>query len=189
MSGYSAYRYCQDIWSLLLSAILQPIIKIKEYNVLFVNSAFCQLCRIMISHAKQNTSEFFNNLNVLTNCLIKNPYGKWIWSDFIYIYIYIYTHTHTELSQKFCDILLTYLLYPLIYNKSSQAFKIEAIMFHYLKPHWYQFLSLEAKNTSLKLPPPPLCCWSIPWIGTSNNLRGLSPDYMLGVASIQFSSF
>ena len=43
------------------------------------------------------------------------------------------------MSQKFCNIFVTYLLYSSSYNKSSQAFKIEAIMFPHLKQPFCQF--------------------------------------------------
>ena len=39
----------------------------------------------------------------------------------------------TKMSQKFCNILVTYLLYSSSYNKNSQGFKVEAIVLHHLK--------------------------------------------------------
>ena len=53
------------------------------------------------------------------------------------------------------------------------------------------YCSLRQRIPSLKLSFP-IGCWSIanagsePWIRTSNNLRELDPDDMLGVASVQF---
>ena len=42
--------------------------------------------------------------------------------------------------QKFCNILLTYLLYSSMYNKSSPEFKVKVIMLHRLKsPFHYYF--------------------------------------------------
>ena len=117
-----------------------------------------------------------------------------------------------RVSQKFCTILVTYLLYFSSYNKNSLKFKVEAIVLHCLKPPFCQFfdsmlitiLDFPGKEFfSLKLLPP-LRCWIIasagsePWIGKSNDPKEISWWYTgwnhLSVSSLisywrQFLSF
>ena len=90
---------------------------------------------------------------------------------------------NSKVSQKFCVILVTYLLYSSSFNKNSQAFKIEAIMLYHLNssfcliPYWFQFFSFKTKN-SFNEAFTSLGYWSIAnaisesWIGTNDNLRG-----------------
>ena len=58
--------------------------------------------------------------------------------SYIYIYIYIciyntlgFTHFYTRVSQKFCNMLVFALFWS--FNKTSQTFKLEAIMLHGVK--------------------------------------------------------
>ena len=84
----------------------------------------------------------------------------------------------TSVSQKFCNILVIYLL---CYNKSNLTCKVEAIILHHLKPSFCQFFEtnscpLRQRTPSLKLPHPlgyqsVTSVGSEPWFRTSNNLR------------------
>ena len=60
-------------------------------------------------------------------------------------------HRYFRVSQKFCNILITYLLYSLRDNKNILAFKVEVIVVNRLKPsfnwNWFQFLSFEVNNS------------------------------------------
>ena len=46
-------------------------------------------------------------------------------------------------SQKFSNILLTYLLYSSSYNKSCQALKVEAFLVHRLKSLFFDLASMQ----------------------------------------------
>ena len=128
----------------------------------------------MICHKTQPT---LNKLQLLISFLILVT-KKTCWTDFTWV------------SQKFCNILLTYLLYSASYNKSNLASKVEAIMLYHLKPPFFQFFDpmqipnpSRQRTISLKLPSS-LGCWSIAnaqsklWI-RSNILREPCPDYMV----------
>ena len=101
--------------------------------------------------------------------------------------------------QKFCHILITYLLYSSSYNKNTLAFKGG----HYTAPFEAIFLTVvwsydvtsscpSKRRTPLLKLPTLVVCWSDtnarsePWFKTSNNPSELDPDYMLFVASVQF---
>ena len=54
-------------------------------------------------------------------------------------YVIILDERNTQVNQKFCIILLTYLLYSSSYKKSNLVFTVEAIVLHHLKPPFNQF--------------------------------------------------
>ena len=77
----------------------------------------------------------YANKFFLQYCILSLSFSHTHINTHKYIYIYIYIC----MSQKFYHSLQTYLLYSSIFSKSSQAFKIEAMMLHRLKPPFCLF--------------------------------------------------
>ena len=94
--------------------------------------------------------------------LVSQILCSWIWLTVYFIIIVVYSFSflfviegckhpnkrknhpfckkkRTQVSQKFCNTWITYLLYSSSYNKSYLAFQVEAIMLHCLKPPFCQF--------------------------------------------------
>ena len=96
---------------------------------------------------------------------------------------------NTWVSQKFCNILVTYLLYSSNCNKSisSRDQRVADFEANFQSVLWS---NIDISSNSLRRRIPPLGCWSVAselWIGTSNNPGMLDPDYLLRVASVWVS--
>ena len=91
------------------------------------------------------------------------------------------------MSQKFCNILVTYLLYSSNYNKSSLEFKVEDIVLQseatFLPVLWFHAISFCRSRLLLTLTS--FGCWSVLstgselWIKPSCYLLKLGLDYIL----------
>ena len=108
-------------------------------------------------------------------------------------------NVNTQKIQRFCNILVTYLLYSSTYSKISPTFKVETIVLEHLKKPFCQFF--DSMLTAVLVPEGELillkflsllhCSMIVsakkePWIGRRNNMRKLWMDYILCVASVQF---